>query len=197
MNVSRLIGGIICLLLAALILVLYFVLPPDRMMFTVGEANVPWLPAVVLGALGIFFLATAWGSDQKESQVAAQDAKPDAGQSKEKAALNKRLESIGWGFFLVMAGGSILIPHDVAPNGLWTIGVGLIMLGLNAARYFNGIKMSGFTTVLGIIAVAVGIAELLGFDILGGALLLIILGVYLLLKPYFDRRQLFGKAEES
>ena len=197
MNVSRLIGGIICLLLAALILVLYFVLPPDRMMFTVGEANVPWLPAVVLGALGIFFLATAWGSDQKESQVAAQDAKPDAGQSTEKAALNKRLESIGWGFFLVMAGGSILIPHDVAPNGLWTIGVGLIMLGLNAARYFNGIKMSGFTTVLGIIAVAVGIAELLGFDILGGALLLIILGVYLLLKPYFDRRQLFGKAEES
>jgi len=197
MNVSRLIGGIICLLLAALLLVLYFVLPPDRMMFEVGEANVPWLPAVVLGALGIFFLVTAWGGDQKESQVAAQDAKPDEGQSEEKVALNKRLESIGWGFFLVMAGGSILIPHDVAPNGLWTIGVGLIMLGLNAARYYNGIKMSGFTTVLGIIAVAAGIAELLGVDMLGGAFLLIILGVYLLLKPYFDRRQLFGKAEES
>ena len=192
MNVSRLIGGIICLLIAALLLVLYFVLPPDRMMFTVGDANVPWLPAIVLGILGVYLLVTAMGSSRGESEASVQDVEVDEGRLKENAALNKRLESIGWGFFLAMAGGSMLLPDDVAPNGLWTIGVGLIMLGLNAARYYNGIRMSGFTTVLGVIAVAVGIAELLG-----GAFLLIILGVYLLLKPYFDRRQLFGKAEES
>ena len=197
MNVSRLIGGIICLLIAALLLVLYFLLPPNRMMFTAGDANVPWLPAIVLGILGVYLLVTAMGGPRGESEASVQDVEVDEGRMKENVALNKRLESISWGFFLVMAGGSMFLPDDVAPNGLWTIGVGLIMLGLNAARYYNGIRMSGFTTVLGIIAVVVGIAELLGFDLFGGAFLLIILGVYLLLKPYFDRRQFFGKAEES
>jgi hypothetical protein len=57
--------------------------------------------------------------------------------------------------------------------------------------------MSGFTTFLGILALLGGIAELLGFTSLEGALLLIILGAYLILKPWFDKRQLFGKAEEG
>jgi len=34
-------------------------------------------------------------------------------------------------------------------------------------------------------------------DGVDGAILLIVLGGYLVLKPYFDKRQLFGKAEES
>jgi hypothetical protein len=113
----------------------------------------------------------------------------------EKAALNKNLERMAWGFFLIMLGGLMFIPQ--APDGLWSIGVGLIMLGLNAARYFNQIKMSGFTTVLGILAVVGGIVQLFGVNGVEGAFLLIILGAYLVLKPWFDQRRLFGKAEES
>ena len=115
----------------------------------------------------------------------------------DKAATNKRLESIGWGLFLIMLGGFALVPGDTVPKGAWSIGVGVIMLGLNAARYRYGIRMSGFTTVLGIIAIASGVVEWAGVDDLGGAFLLIILGAYLLLKPWFDKRQLFGKAEDS
>jgi hypothetical protein len=115
----------------------------------------------------------------------------------EKAVLNKRLESIGWGCFLIMVGGFALVPGDVVPKGAWSIGVGAIMLGLNAARYVNKIRMSGFTTVLGILAVVGGVIELAAFDDLDGAFLLIILGAYLILKPWFDRRRLFGKAEDS
>ena len=122
---------------------------------------------------------------------------PDGQASKDKAALNKRLESIGWGLFLIMIGGFALVPGDVIPKGLWSIGVGAIMLGLNAARYMNGIRMSGFTTVLGILAVLGGIAEMAGFDELEGAVLLITLGAYLILKPWFEKRRLFGKAEDS
>lgn len=210
MKVSRLVGGILCLVLAGFLAVLYFVLPGDRVVFMVGDQNVGWLPALILGVLGVFFLATAGTGPSasvpapREDQggmgavpTGRENADAVAPQSSEKMALNKRLESIGWGFFLVMLGGSFLVPHDIAPNGLWTIGVGLIMLGLNVARYYFGIRMSGFTTVLGILAIATGIAELLGFDLLGGALLLIILGIYVLLKPYFDRRQIFGKVEQS
>ena len=115
----------------------------------------------------------------------------------EKAALNKRLETAGWGFFLIMAGGFALVPEAVIPKGLWSIGLGLIFLGLNAARYLNGIRMSGFTTFLGILSLVGGIVQLLGWRSMDGAFFLILLGAYLLLKPWFDKRQLFGKAEQS
>jgi MFS superfamily sulfate permease-like transporter len=115
----------------------------------------------------------------------------------EKALLNKRLETIFWGLFLIMLGGWSLIPSETIPRGVWPIGVGLLMLGLNLARYFTRIRMSGFTTVLGILSIVGGVAELLGIKALEGAFLLIILGAYLMLKPWFDQRKLFGKAEES
>jgi hypothetical protein len=193
MNTGRLIAGIICLILAGILAVANLVLPLDRLMFTVGEANMPWVPAIILGIVGIALLATAVGG-QKEP---AQAEQPEIIQDEGKAALNKRLETIGWGLFLVMLGGFALVPKELVSKDFWSIGIGLIMLGLNAARYFNGIKMSGFTTVLGIIALLSGTAQLLGMEMLEGALFLIILGAYLLLKPYFDKRQLFGKAEES
>lgn len=112
-----------------------------------------------------------------------------------KAALNKNLERMAWGFFLIMLGGLMFIPQ--APDGLWSIGVGLIMLGLNAARYLNGIKMSGFTTVLGILAAVGGVVQLFGVDGVEGAFLLIILGAYLVMKPWFDQQKLFGKADQD
>ncbi len=126
-----------------------------------------------------------------------QDAKQVAVQDPEKAALNKRLETTFWGLFLIMLGGWALIPAATIPKGAWSIGVGLLMLGLNATRYFSGIRMSGFTTVLGILAVLGGIGDMLGWADLNGAFLLIILGAYLVLKPWFEKQRLFGKAEES
>jgi len=115
----------------------------------------------------------------------------------EKIALNKRLETAGWCFFLIMAGGFALVPDEVIPKGLWSIGLGLILLGLNVARYYNGIRMSGFTTFIGIFSLIGGIIQLLGWKSMDGAFFLIILGVYLILKPWFDKHQLFGKAEQS
>jgi len=115
----------------------------------------------------------------------------------EKAVLNKRIETIAWGLFLIMLGGFMFVPKNQAPEGLWSIGVGAIMLGLNAARYLNHIKMSGFTTVLGIISILGGVVQLFGVKNLEGAFLLIILGAFLILKPWFDQRQLFGKAEQG
>jgi hypothetical protein len=153
----------------------------------------PWVPPVVLGILGVVLLA----STGRGREAAIETQKPEAVQDPEKAALNKRLESIGWGLFLIMLGGFALVPGTTIPKGAWSIGVGIIMLGLNATRYFYKIRMSGFTTVLGIISLLAGIAELIGWTSLEGALLLILLGAYLLLKPWFEKQRLFGKAEES
>jgi hypothetical protein len=129
--------------------------------------------------------------------MSTQEIQPKQAQDAEKAVLNKRLEGVGWGLFLIMLGGFALVPNDMVPKGLWSIGVGVIMLGLNVARYSLHIKMSGFTTFLGVIALISGGLELLGRNNLGGPILLITLGLYLLVKPWFDQRRLFGKAEES
>jgi hypothetical protein len=126
-----------------------------------------------------------------------QTSKPAPVKDPEKAALNKRLETMFWGLFLIMLGGQFLLKDLNLPDGIWDVGIGLILLGLNAARYFNGLRMSGFTTFLGILALVGGLAQMLFKFDLGGALLLIILGAYLILKPWFDKQALFGKAEES
>lgn len=114
-----------------------------------------------------------------------------------KAALNKNLETAFWGLFLIMLGGQFLLKNVNLPDGIWDVGIGLILLGLNAARYFNGLKMSGFTTFLGILALFGGLAQVIFRLDFGGAFLLIILGAYLILKPWFDQKGLFGKAEHS
>jgi len=193
MNKSRFIWGIVCLILAAMIGVLSFALPLDSPFFYAGEYNFRWVPAVVLGIFGIVLLATAGSS----GQATAEATQPMAVQNPEKAAQNKRLESIGWGLFLIMLGGFALVPEQTIPKGLWSIGVGVIMLGLNITRYFYKIRMSGFTTFLGIVSIIGGVLELVGQTDFGGAVFLIILGSYLLIKPWFEQRQLFGKAEEN
>jgi hypothetical protein len=190
---SQLIWGIICLLIAAGLTVANLTLPSEKLMFNIGGQNMPWVPPVVLAFIGIILLATS--GQKEEPDTSPEQVKP--GQDPEKAALNKRLESIAWGLFLIMLGGFALVPNDTIPKGVWSIGVGLIMLGLNVARYLYSIKMSGFTTVLGILSLIGGIAELIGFTSMEGAFLLIILGAYLILKPWFDKRKLFGKAEEA
>jgi hypothetical protein len=193
-NKGRLIGGIICLALAALLGVANVALPADKVMFTVGEQNMPWVPPAILGIVGIGLLATAGTGGQR---MESREPRPEIVVDPEKAALNQRLEAIGWGCFLIMLGGFWLVPHTVIAKGFWSIGVGVIMLGLNAARYFLKIRMSSFTTFLGIISLIGGVLQLTGLEAIEGAFLLIILGAFLLLRPWFDKRQLFGKAEQS
>jgi hypothetical protein len=56
---TNLIWGIVCLVLAAILEVLNLVLPPDSMIFYVGEQNMRWVPVVVLTITGIVLLFTA------------------------------------------------------------------------------------------------------------------------------------------
>jgi hypothetical protein len=193
MNKSKLIMGIVFLVIAGALAVANLTLPPESLMFQVGDVNMPWIPPIVLAIIGIVLLATAKQPEKAQVEVPAAASVVDP----DKAALNKRLETMAWGAFLIMLGGFMFVPDEIVKGGWWSIGVGLIMLMLNGARYFNGLKMSGFTTFLGIISVIGGVLDLAGMEGINGAVLLIVLGGYLLLKPYFEKRQVFGKAEES
>jgi hypothetical protein len=98
--------------------------------------------------------------------------------------LNRQLDTLGWGLFFVWWGITELFKF--LPPGIGAIGLGLILLGLNAVRTRNGIPASGFTTTLGILALVLGGLELaapvlnLPFEIPIFAILLIVLGIILL-----------------
>jgi hypothetical protein len=192
MNKTKLVWGIICLVIAGGLTAANLALPPEDLMFQIGNTNMPWIPPVVLGTVGIILLATMNQAEEKKEETREEVTIDPA-----KAALNKRMETMAWGAFLVMLGGFMFVPNEIVKGGWWSIGVGLIFLGLNAARYFNGLRMSGFTTFLGILSVIGGVLDLAGMAGVNGAVLLIVLGSYLILKPYFEKRQLFGKAEQS
>ena len=97
---------------------------------------------------------------------------------------NRQLETLGWGLFFVWWGITELFTS--LPHGIGALGIGLILLGLNAIRARNGIPTSGFTTTLGILALVLGGLELaarvlhLPFEIPIFAILLIVLGVIVL-----------------
>ncbi len=105
-----------------------------------------------------------------------------------KAALNKRLETIGWALFLIMIGGIGLVPKAQVPEGVWLVGVGLIMLGLNAARVRYGINTSSGTIVLGALALISGAGNLFGLNLPVLAILLVLIGANLLLRALFPDR---------
>ena len=99
-------------------------------------------------------------------------------------SLSNSLETAAWGTVFIWWGITELFRS--LPHGVGAIGLGLILLGLNAARSLNGIPASGFTTTLGILALVLGGLELaasvlsLPFQLPIFAILLIVLGVIFL-----------------
>ncbi len=106
--------------------------------------------------------------------------------------LNRNLDAIAWGALFIWWGVIELV--KTLPNGTGLIGIGVILLGLNAARYFNQLPISGFITACGILALVWGGLELVGvlvslpFEIPVFAILLIVLGVIVLAPVLTGRR---------
>jgi hypothetical protein len=103
-------------------------------------------------------------------------------------ALGKRLDEIGWALFLILTGVVWLFPETRVPPGTWLIATGVLLLGLNAIRAISRVTVSGFTTILGALALAAGLTALWGVHLPLVAICLILLGSGLL------ARQLVGRA---
>jgi hypothetical protein len=99
---------------------------------------------------------------------------------------NFDLEAIAWGAFFILWG--ITEMFKSLPDGIGAIGIGLILIGLNAARSWTGRPTSGFTTTFGILALLLGGLELarpflhLSFELPIFAILLLALGAILLMR---------------
>ncbi len=98
--------------------------------------------------------------------------------------LNRNYGQLAWGAIFIWWG--ITEMANFLPEGTGALGLGLILLGANAARSLSGIPMSGFSVTVGILAVVWGGLELAGvllslpFHLPIFAILLIVLGVIVL-----------------
>ena len=111
---------------------------------------------------------------------------------------NCKFEMVAWGLLLIwwgLADGDFgLLPSRPAGTG-W-IGVGLILLGLNAARSLNRIPASGFTITLGVFALVLGglkltrwVLGLPAIEISLFPILLVALGILLLVRELLRVRK--------
>jgi hypothetical protein len=111
---------------------------------------------------------------------------------KEKQSQQRDFEPLAWGAFFIWWGITELIPS--LPAGTGAFGIGLILIGLNAARHFSGVPTSRFSITIGILALVWGGLELLGlflnlpFEIPVFAILLMALGVIVLVREFSRNR---------
>ncbi len=61
-----------------------------------------------------------------------------------------------------MSGALWIVPDERVPKGAWLLGTGCVLLGLNVLRYLRQLEISRFTAMLGMLAVAGGVSDLLG-----------------------------------
>ena len=92
--------------------------------------------------------------------------------------LDSLLDGIGWGLFLIMTGGMLLVPG--LPDGIWLAGLGALLLGLGAVRHMLGIAVSTFAMIIAAGFVVAGVGTMAGVAVPWFALLLIACGLALI-----------------
>ncbi len=80
---------------------------------------------------------------------------------KDHTVLNRRYEAIAWGALFILIGADLFVPGLLLPYGIATLGIGIILLGLNLARRLSGIPVNGFSVALGLLSLAEGAVSLL------------------------------------
>jgi len=83
----------------------------------------------------------------------------------QKSTTNKVLDAIAWGVFIVLLGaGWIASSYYNMDTGIFVaLGVGFILIALNVARMTLRINVSKFSLFIGLLAIALSGAGLLGF----------------------------------
>ena len=100
--------------------------------------------------------------------------------------LDKRYQTIAWGGIFLLFGILALVPGN--QEAVFVLGIGIIFLGLNLARYISKIPVIAFSIILGSLAFILGTVALLRpvlnippFDVPAFPLVMIVLGLYMLI----------------
>ena len=95
---------------------------------------------------------------------------------------NRTLDSLSWGLFIILIGVGWYVgaAYEIDTGAYIAVGVGLILLGLNLARNQIGIKISKFSLFVGIVALAIGVAGVLGYALDLFLTIIILIGLFII-----------------
>jgi hypothetical protein len=91
------------------------------------------------------------------------------------------LDDLGWGTLLISVGVLWLMPAGQLPRGTWMIVAGFIVLLFSAARFIHRVPVSGFSLVVGTLALIAGIGTALDVRIPMFPIGLMVIGFCMLL----------------
>src|SRR6266571_4175674 len=100
-------------------------------------------------------------------------------QQSERRELDHQIARAAWALLFIILGSIGLLPG--VSHGTWLVGTGLILMGAQAVRFLNHIPIRTFSLVLGIAAVAFGVAAFVGTDLPVLPIVLILIGASILL----------------
>jgi hypothetical protein len=90
---------------------------------------------------------------------------------------SKAFDGLAWGFFILLIGLGWYIEsaYGLESSPYISLGVGVILLGLNVARLTSNIKISKFSLFIGLVALIMGTAGILGstFELIPTIIILI------------------------
>jgi hypothetical protein len=75
-----------------------------------------------------------------------------------RTTLERRVDGIGWGLFLVALGMIWLAPEDF-PEGAVMIAVGGTLAGITVLRWILGAPASGFLGIVGLVLMTIGLRD--------------------------------------
>ncbi len=99
----------------------------------------------------------------------------------QKSTTNKVLDALAWGVFIVLLGvGWIASSYYNMDTGIYiALGVGFILIALNVARMSLRISVSKFSLFIGLLALALSGAGLLGFAMPFVPTVIVLVGLFI------------------
>lgn len=95
---------------------------------------------------------------------------------------NRTLDSLSWGLFIILIGVGWYVgaAYEIDTGAYIALGVGLILVGLNLTRSQIGISISKFSLFVGLVALAIGVAGVLGYSLDLILTVIILIGLFII-----------------
>lgn len=103
----------------------------------------------------------------------------------ERGGAAARLDGIGWGAFFIWIGVALLFDVGWGPT---LLGIGLITLGVQAARWLFGLRLEGFWLLVGVAFLVGGVWQLVDTAVPLLPVLLMLAGLALVAAALLPRR---------
>jgi hypothetical protein len=103
----------------------------------------------------------------------------------DRSSVAEKLDAVGWGLFFLWMGVALLFDFRW---GVTLVGIGIITLGEQLARFASNLKMQGFWVVVGVGFLLGGIWQAMDAELPLVPILLILAGLTVLLARFLPKR---------